>query len=79
MLRGGEAAGEAVGPLQEAARLLNEVGELDLFARLQLSRAALAEEIFPLSTALNTYEDASALYRKLGDRAGAPLPGRASS
>ena len=68
--QGEEHAAEAVGPFQEAAGLLAEVGELDKLAQVQLSRAVLMMELFPLSTSLKTLEETAALYRKLGDRAG---------
>ena len=68
--RGEQRAADAEAPLQGAASLLAEVGELDRLAQVQSTRAVLISELFPTGAALKAAEDSASLYRKLGDRAG---------
>jgi eukaryotic-like serine/threonine-protein kinase len=62
-------AADAWGPLQEAAGLLDEVGELDRIAALKSLRADLVLSSSSTGTALKVLEENAALYRRLGDRA----------
>jgi eukaryotic-like serine/threonine-protein kinase len=69
MLWSGEGrAADALAPFEQAARLLDEAGELDKLSEVRSRRTLLVSNLFPASTALKAFEELAALYRKLGKR-----------
>src|SRR5262249_48049829 len=61
---------EAVVPLRKAFRLFSETGNLRLAAAAGFQFASVSSEVVPIGEAIATTDEVTALYRRLGHRAG---------